>query len=108
MSSRIHCPWIDHHPPSPPPHTHTHTYTETPSASSSEEDSNQMVNISLFSTNPDVLYSFPCIEMRETQETFPRYPRIILYCAKDLSLDNQSLFLPQPPAAHSRDPGGTS
>ena len=69
MCSRIHCPWIDHHPPP--------THTETPSASSSEEDSNQMVNISLFSTNPDVLYSFPCIEMRETQEAFPRYPHII-------------------------------
>ena len=51
-----------------------------------------MVNISLFSTNPDVLYSFPCVEMRETQETFPRYPRTIHDCAEavfSLEIANQ-------------------
>jgi hypothetical protein len=31
-----------------------------------------MVNISLFSTGPDVLYSFPATEMREHQDLYPR------------------------------------
>ena len=39
-----------------------------------------MVNVSLFSTNPDVLYSFPCIEMRDTQEAFPRYLHMTQVC----------------------------
>jgi hypothetical protein len=32
-----------------------------------------MVNISLFSTGPDVLYSFPATEMREHQDLYPSH-----------------------------------
>lgn len=63
---------IEHGDPTPP-NTHPNTHTETPSASSSEEDgSHQMVNISLFSTSPEVLHSFPCLEIKDTPDTFPR------------------------------------
>ena len=47
--------------------------SENPRVSSSEEEAGQqMVNISLFSTGPDVLYSFPATEMRDHQEIYPR------------------------------------
>lgn len=43
---------------------------ENPSVSSSEEEAGQqMVNISLFCTGPDVLYTFPATEMKEDSYT---------------------------------------
>ena len=54
--------------------TDTGLHTENPRVSSSEEEAGQqMVNISLFSTGPDVLYSFPATEMRDYQDLYPRY-----------------------------------
>ena len=50
-----------------------HTHIENPRVSSSEEEAGQqMVNISLFSTGPDALYSFPATEMRDHQDLYPR------------------------------------
>lgn len=48
--------------------------TENPRVSSSEEEAgHQMVNISLFSTGPEVLHSFPATEMRDHQDLYSRY-----------------------------------
>lgn len=47
-------------------------FLENPSVSSSEEEAGQqMVNISLFCTGPDVLYTFPATEMKE--DSYTRY-----------------------------------
>jgi hypothetical protein len=47
---------------------------ENPRVSSSEEEAGQqMVNISLFSTGPDALYSFPATEMRDHQDLYPSH-----------------------------------
>ena len=46
---------------------------ENPRVSSSEEEAGQqMVNISLFSTGPDVLYSFPATEIKDHQDMYTR------------------------------------
>lgn len=49
-------------------------HTDNPQVSSSEEEAgHQMVNISLFSTGPEVLHSFPATEMRDHQDLYSRY-----------------------------------
>ena len=52
--------------------SHTHTPPETPSASSSEDEGQGMVNVSLFTTNPEITHSFPCTELKDGVEAFPR------------------------------------
>ena len=55
---------------------------ENPSASSSdfEDDVEQQhkVNISLFTTSPEVVHTFPVVEIRDSAE-YHRYATILLY-----------------------------
>lgn len=61
--------------------------SEHPSASSSEDEGGQgMVNISLFSTNPEILYSFPCTEIKEGVELFPRCVHVCVCDRENCSL----------------------
>ena len=40
--------------------------------SSEDDTSNPLVNISLYSTSPEITHSFPCSELSESGHIFPR------------------------------------
>ena len=84
-----------------PPIFPTRSLTENPNASSSEDEAGQqMLNISLFTTSPDVVYSFPAAEIREQRDLYPRWGHTtaeiekfdIFYIYSCVNKKNESIF----------------
>lgn len=46
---------------------------ESSEFSAEDDTSNPLVNISLYSTSPEIIHSFPCTEVTESERMFPRY-----------------------------------